>query len=74
AALNPGLAYNAFCQAIQRDGLTGGLNNGTGVSTQSSNLGKYDTSGVDLGANYRLMLKDLGAPNWGRVDLSLLVS
>ncbi len=75
-AQNPGLAYNAFCQLIQRDPLNGGLN-GTGskgVSTQSSNLGAYNFSGIDLGASYRLPLKKIGLPNWGRVDLSLQLS
>jgi len=72
AASNPGFSYNAFCQLIQRDPLNGGLN-GTGskgVSTQSSNLGFYNYSGVDIGASYRLPLKKLGLANWGRVDLS----
>lgn len=73
AALNPGLTYNAFCQLIQRDPLNGGLN-GTGskgVSTQSSNLGFYNFSGIDVGASYRLPMKKLGLPSWGRLDLSV---
>jgi outer membrane cobalamin receptor len=73
SALNPGLTYNTFCQLIQRDPLNGGLN-GTGskgVSTQSSNLGFYNFSGIDVGANYRLPLKDLGLAKWGRIDLTM---
>lgn len=76
ATLNPGFAYNAFCQLIQRDPLNGGLN-GTGsrgVSTQSSNLGAYDYNGVDLGVAYRLPLSALGAPGLGRLDMSLQAS
>jgi outer membrane receptor protein involved in Fe transport len=76
AALNPGFTYNSFCQLIQRDALNGGLN-GTGskgVSTQSSNLGFYNFSGVDVGANYRLPLKKVGLPSWGRVDLTMQVA
>jgi outer membrane receptor protein involved in Fe transport len=72
AALNPGFASNAFCQAIQRDPGNGSLN-GTGslgVVTQSSNLGAYDFKGVDLGGTYRLPLKTFGLPNLGRVDLT----
>lgn len=71
--LNPGFAYNTFCQAIQRDALNGGLNGvgSRGVSTQSSNLGAYNYSGVDIGGTYRLPLKALGAPSLGRVDLGL---
>ena len=75
-ALNPGFTNNAFCQLIQRDALNGGLN-GTGsrgVSTQSSNLGYYNYSGVDIGANYRLPLKKLDLPNWGRIDLGVQIS
>lgn len=73
STLNPGLANNAFCQAIQRDPLNGGLN-GTGskgVSTQSSNLGAYNYSGIDVGANYRLPLKLVGAPTLGHIDFGL---
>ena len=75
-AQNPGFTNNAFCQLIQRDPLNGGLN-GTGsrgVSTQSSNLGYYNYSGIDLGANYRLPLKAVGLPNAGRVDFNLMAS
>lgn len=76
ATQNPGFTYNAFCQLIQRDALNGGLN-GTGsrgVSTQSSNLGYYNYSGIDIGASYRLPLKKLGAPNLGRIDFSVQAS
>jgi len=76
SALNPGLTYNAFCQLIQRDANNGGLN-GTGskgVSTQSSNLGYYNFSGVDVGASYRLPLKKVGLANWGRIDLGMQLS
>jgi outer membrane receptor protein involved in Fe transport len=76
AASNPGYTNNVFCQLIQRDPLTGGLNgNGSkGVITQSSNLGLYDYSGFDIGAAYRLPLKNLGLPTLGRLDFKLDVS
>jgi iron complex outermembrane recepter protein len=73
---NPGYSVNVFCQLIQRDPLTGGLN-GTGskgVITQSSNLGQYDYSGFDIGATYRLPLKNLDMPTMGRIDFKLDVS
>jgi outer membrane cobalamin receptor len=76
AAANPGYSNNVFCQLIQRDALSGGLN-GTGskgVITQSSNLGMYDYSGFDIGAAYRLPLKNVGLPTMGRVDFKLDVS
>jgi outer membrane receptor protein involved in Fe transport len=72
-AQNPGASYNVFCQLIGRDRLNGGLN-GTGspgITTQLSNLGFYDFGGVDLSVNYRLPLKNFGAPNLGRIDLKL---
>jgi len=75
-ALNPGFTYNAFCQLIQRDPNNGGLNGSgsKGVITQSSNLGYYNYSGIDLGANYRLPMKKLGLANWGRIDLGMQLS
>ena len=65
-----------FCQLISRDPLNGSLNGSgsKGVVTQSANLGRVNYSGIDLGANYRLSLKDLGAPAAGRVDLGLTLS
>lgn len=67
AALNPGFdPGNPFCGLIQRNITTGTLNGTAGVITQSSNLGKVDTEGYDLGVNYRLALKQ-----WGRVDVGL---
>ncbi len=76
ATLNPGLANNAFCQAIQRDPGNGGLN-GTGskgVVTQSSNLGAYNFKGIDLGATYRLPMKAFGKPELGRLDFTFQAS
>lgn len=73
---NPGYTNNVFCQLIQRDALNGGLNGSgsKGVITQSSNLGLYDYSGFDIGAAYRLPLKNVGLPTMGRVDFKLDVS
>lgn len=67
AALNPSFsASNPFCALVVRNPVNGSLNGGTGVITQSSNLGTVDTRGWDLGLNYRW---NLGAR--GRVDASL---
>lgn len=70
-ALNPGLTYNSFCQMIQRDPGNGSLNGvgSKGIITQSSNLGAYNYSGVDVGVNYRLPLKKIGAPTMGSLDI-----
>ncbi len=68
ATLNPTFSPgNPFCGLIARNVTTGSLNGAAGVITQSSNLGKVNTEGYDLGVNYRLGLKD-----WGRVDIGLL--
>jgi iron complex outermembrane recepter protein len=70
AALNPGFdPGNPFCALIARNVTTGSLNGTAGVITQSSNLGKVDTSGYDLGVTYRLSLKD-----WGRLDMGLMAT
>jgi outer membrane receptor protein involved in Fe transport len=67
AALNPSLSVdNPFCSLIKRNPVNGSLNGGDGVVTQSSNLGRVDTNGWDLGVAYRWNLA-----NWGRVDASL---
>ncbi|MBT9503583.1 MAG: TonB-dependent receptor [Burkholderiaceae bacterium] len=72
-ARNPGLGLNAACALVMR-GPLGTFNGATspGVVTPQSNLGKLWTSGVDLGVNYLLDLKQLGLDaRWGKVDLSL---
>ncbi|HEY4080696.1 MAG TPA: TonB-dependent receptor [Burkholderiaceae bacterium] len=73
ATLNPGYTYNVFCQSIQRDSGNGGLNGvgSKGVITQSSNLGAYNYSGVDVGVNYTLPMKKLNMPSLGRLDFRL---
>ena len=73
---NPGFGNNVFCQSIQRDLISGTLNGSgsKGVVTQSSNLGVYDYNGVDVGVSYRLMMKQFGAPQLGRIDFGLQLS
>jgi iron complex outermembrane recepter protein len=69
---NPGLSFNAFCAAIERSPLSGGLN-GTGfrgVSVQSANLGKVDFDGIDVGASYRLPMSAFGLSDMGRIDFT----
>jgi outer membrane receptor protein involved in Fe transport len=71
-ALNPTLAFNDSCKAIQRSAANGSLNgvDAKGVIRPSSNAGNERVSGFDLAANYRVELADFG---WdiGRVDLSV---
>ncbi|HEV6964029.1 TonB-dependent receptor domain-containing protein [Roseateles sp.] len=72
---NPGYSLNAFCQLIARNPTSGGLS-GTGfsgINTQSSNQGLLVFSGVDVGMNYRFMLKAIGL-DAGRLDFGLQLS
>jgi iron complex outermembrane receptor protein len=58
-ALNPSQTPNAFCQLIRRNPLTGSLNGAgetPGVITASSNTGRLETAGVDVGFNYSIPL------------------
>jgi iron complex outermembrane recepter protein len=72
AALNPGFSTSApFCGFISRNPLSGDLNGGLGVITQSSNLGAYDVRGLDISVKYRLPLKNFGLDSLGRIDFSL---
>jgi iron complex outermembrane receptor protein len=75
SGLNPGFSPSAvFCGFIKRDEF-GTLNSGSGVITQSSNLGRYSTSGVDIDVKYRLPLTAVGlSAAAGRVDLGLTAS
>lgn len=56
AAQNPTLAITPACTAIQRSGLTGGLDgspgNPPGLPLTLSNLGRIETNGIDVVANY----------------------
>ncbi len=71
-ALNPTLAFNDSCAAIQRSAVNGSLNgvDAKGVIRPLTNAGNERVSGFDLAANYRIELADFG---WdiGRVDLSV---
>jgi iron complex outermembrane receptor protein len=61
-ALNPGFAYNSFCQLVQRNPLNGSLNGAgdtQGVILAGSNLGIIHTAGFDIGVNQRVPLDDL---------------
>ncbi len=71
-ALNPTLAFNDSCKAIQRSTANGSLNgvDAKGVIRPLTNAGNERVSGFDIAANYRVELADFG---WdiGRVDLSV---
>ncbi|MCW6529475.1 MULTISPECIES: TonB-dependent receptor plug domain-containing protein [Sphingomonas] len=74
AALNPGFSYNAFCQLIKRNPLTGSLNGAgetPGVILTYSNLGVIETAGWDFGVNQRLRMDDLGVNVPGNLTFSM---
>lgn len=73
AALNPTFSFNAFCQLIGRNPLTGSLNGAgetPGVILTYSNLGVIETAGLDLGVSQTTRLEDLGLNVPGRIQLS----
>lgn len=62
---------NSYCQLFQRDPLSGNVFN---TIENNANLGALRTSGVDLQVDWRFNLGDIGAPNWGTIDLNTVVS
>ncbi|URW76932.1 TonB-dependent receptor [Sphingomonas donggukensis] len=57
--LNPSQTLNGFCSLIRRNPLTGSLNGAgetPGVILGSSNLGRLQTAGIDVGFNYAIPL------------------
>jgi len=64
-------ASNGYCQLFQRDPLSGNIDN---TFENNANLGKVKTSGVDLQVDWRFSLADIGAPDWGTLDLNTVVS
>ncbi|WP_243637701.1 MULTISPECIES: TonB-dependent receptor domain-containing protein [Brevundimonas] len=72
-ALNPTLAFNESCAAIQRSAANGSLNgvDAKGVIRPTTNAGNERVSGFDIAANYRVELADFGWGDIGRLDLSV---
>src|SRR5690606_19040643 len=75
-ALNPTLAFNDSCKAIQRSAANGALNgvDAKGVIRPSTNAGTERGSGVEIAGNYRVELSAFGWRDTGRLDLSVNVS
>ncbi|MFT3976958.1 MAG: TonB-dependent receptor [Sphingomonas bacterium] len=73
AALNPSFTYNAFCQLIKRNPLTGSLNGAgetPGVILTYSNLGVIETAGWDFGLNQRIRVDNLGINAPGQISFA----
>ncbi len=62
---------NSYCVLFQRDPLSGNIVN---TFENNANLGKVITSGVDLQVDWRLALDEVGASNWGSIDVNTVVS
>lgn len=61
------------CALITRDGPTGSLWLGTGqVVDTNTNIGGFQTSGVDFSANYGMDLADLGMGDYGGLNFSFV--
>ena len=73
AGQNPGFTLNEFCGMVGRNALNGSFSGeARGVATPLSNLGKQETSGVDLNVSYRLAATKLGLDaRYGNFDVSL---
>ncbi|CAN5420632.1 TonB-dependent receptor [soil metagenome] len=61
---------NGFCQLFVRDPLSGSVQ---GAREIQGNLATLKTSGVDAQFDWRLVLADVGAPAWGRIDLNVVI-
>jgi iron complex outermembrane recepter protein len=59
---NPNFVFNEACQAVGRSPTGGDLNanDAPGVALPQANLGRFQTSGFDLGVNYGFDLTDIG--------------
>lgn len=69
-AFNPTLAFNSACAKVGRSASNGTFNGSAlGIELATSNLGKIETSGWDLGVSYSLPIQ-----NVGRLDVGLLAS
>jgi outer membrane receptor protein involved in Fe transport len=69
---NPSFTLNEYCAIVGRDPNTGGFNGvgSKGVQTPLSNAGSQETSGFDVGVQYKLQAKALNLdPKYGAFDL-----
>lgn len=65
---SPGGIDNQFCPLITRDGQF----EITNITQIEQNLQKLEASGIDVEMNYNLDLADLGAGDWGTVDVRFI--
>lgn len=63
-------ANNSYCQLFSRDPLNGSIVN---AIENLDNLGVLKTSGVDLQVDWGVQLADIGAPDWGMINVNAVV-
>ena len=61
---------NGYCQLFRRDALTGNV---TQARELNQNLATLKTSGIDGQFDWRVQLADVGAPDWGSLNLNVVV-
>lgn len=61
---------NGFCQLFRRDPLSGQVIN---AQELQANLATLRASGIDLQVDWRLVLADIGAPDWGTLNFNVVV-
>jgi iron complex outermembrane receptor protein len=70
-ALGAAAANDPFCLRINRDPVTGQVDN---INTTIENAGRLKVSGVDVGVNYTVPFSDLGLGIGGRLRVQELLS
>ncbi|ASD26220.1 TonB-dependent receptor plug domain-containing protein [Brevundimonas diminuta] len=61
---------NSYCQLFRRDPLSGSV---VGASEVNANLATLKTSGVDAQLDWRVSMADAGLPDWGDLNLNVIV-
>ncbi len=61
------------CARIERNTSNGSLWNGDGVvDDPNTNIGSFSTAGIDINANYRFDLEDIGMGSYGSLAMNLV--
>lgn len=61
---------NGFCQLFRRDPLSGQVIDAREIQ---GNLATLKTSGIDLQVDWRLVMADIGAPDWGSLNFNVVL-
>ncbi|MFJ6023392.1 TonB-dependent receptor domain-containing protein [Brevundimonas sp. NPDC092305] len=61
---------NGYCQLFTRDPLSGNVFEARELN---ANLAQLKTSGIDAQLDWRLVMGDIGLPDWGQLDINVVV-